>query len=118
MCKCRKIILGLCFFAALCWAVSVSASDVPPWREADDLPFPDEVKSGVVERPETAIMAAPSVSASRRGTAMQGAKLPLFGAKRGAGCAARWLNVGPEAWICQDALMLDPSAPIAAGEGA
>jgi hypothetical protein len=66
----------------------------------------------VVVRPETAILAEPSVGAARRGTALAGVKLPVFGAKRGPGCAARWINVGPDAWICQDGLALEGAAPI------
>jgi len=90
----------------------VRGSDLPPWRDVDDLPMPEGAKSAVVLRAEEAIVAEPSVSGARRGTALVGVKLPVFGAKRGPGCAARWINVGPEAWICQDALTLDASAPV------
>ncbi len=88
------------------------ASDVPPWRDADDLPLPDGVRSGTVLRPEEAIVAEPSATAARRGTALVGARLPVFAAKRGPGCAGRWIGVGPEAWICQDALSFEGGAPI------
>src|SRR5437773_4649382 len=91
-------------------AVSVHyawGSDLPPWRDADDLPLADGVRSATVLRPETSIMAEPSVGGARRGTAEVGVKLPVFGAKRGVACAARWINVGPEAWICQDGLTLE-----------
>jgi hypothetical protein len=47
-----------------------------------------------------------------------GAGLPWFGAKRGSGCAARWITVGPLAWICQDVLTFDPRPPLAAGPAA
>jgi hypothetical protein len=93
-------------------ATKTNASDGPPWRDVDDLPLPEGVRSAVVVRGETAILAEPSVAATRRGTALAGAKLPVFGAKRGPGCAARWINVGPEAWICQDGLAFDGAAPI------
>jgi lipoprotein-anchoring transpeptidase ErfK/SrfK len=88
------------------------ASDLPPWRDADDLPLPDGVRSAVVLRPEEAIVQEPSITAARRGTALVGARLPVFGAKRGPGCAARWIGVGPDAWVCQDAVTLEGSAPI------
>jgi hypothetical protein len=88
------------------------ASDVPPWRDVEDLPLAEGVRSAVVLRPETSILAEPSVAGARRGTALAGAKLPVFGAKRGPGCAARWINVGPEAWMCQDGLAFDADAPI------
>lgn len=45
-----------------------------------------------------------------------GARLPVFGAKRGPGCKGRWLNVGPLAWICQDAVTLSHEPPLDAGD--
>jgi lipoprotein-anchoring transpeptidase ErfK/SrfK len=76
------------------------------------MPLPDGVRSAVVQRVEEAILVEPSVTASRRGTALAGARLPVFGAKRGPGCAARWISVGPEAWICQDGLAFESGAPM------
>jgi hypothetical protein len=95
-------------------SANVFGSDLPPWRDLDDLPLPEGVLSAVVQRVEQSIVVEPTAGGPRRGTALPGAKLPVFGAKRGSGCAARWINVGPEAWICQDALTLDASAPIEA----
>ncbi len=105
-----------CFAVVLAASLGleVRASDLPPWRDDNDLPLADGVRSAVVDRPELPIVAEPSVSGARRGTAVAGAMLPVFGAKRGPGCAARWINVGPQAWICQDALTFDASPPIAA----
>jgi len=103
------------FFASLFAAspaFDVRASDVPPWRDDEDLPLAQGVRSAVVDRPEQPIVAEPSVTGARRGTAVAGAMLPVFGAKRGPGCAARWINVGPEAWVCQDALTFDGGQPI------
>src|SRR4051812_28350937 len=79
------------------------------------MPLPQAGGSVVVQRGEQAVLADPSAMASRRGTAKLGARLPWFGAKRGSGCAARWINVGPLAWICQDALAFDPGPPLSAG---
>jgi hypothetical protein len=70
------------------------------------------VRSIVVQKSEQPIMSEPRGNAPRRGTAQTGVRLPWFGAKRGQGCAARWIGVGPEAWICQDALAFDPGSPI------
>jgi len=91
---------------------SVSASDLPPWRDVDDMPLPDPAGSVVIQRGEQSILAEPTATSTRRGTAKTGAGLPWFGAKRGSGCAARWINVGPLAWICQDALAFDPRPPL------
>jgi lipoprotein-anchoring transpeptidase ErfK/SrfK len=88
------------------------ASDLPPWRDADDLPLPEGMRSVIVQKSEQAIMSEPRGGGARRGTAQVGVKLPWFGAKRGQGCAARWIGVGPDAWICQDALTFDVGAPV------
>jgi L,D-transpeptidase-like protein len=101
--------------AVALWSASLSGSDLPPWRDAGDLPLSDPSGSVVVQRGEQSILAEPSATATRRGTARIGAGLPWFGAKRGSGCAARWINVGPLAWICQDVLAFDPRPPLAAG---
>jgi lipoprotein-anchoring transpeptidase ErfK/SrfK len=87
-------------------------SGSPPWRDADDLPIPDGARTVMIPRPEQPISMHPRGDSARRGTAVAGAELPLFGAKRGAGCAARWLNVGPMAWICQDAITLGAGDPL------
>jgi hypothetical protein len=97
--------------------LSLAGSDLPPWRDADDLPLSNATGSVVVQRGEQSIIADPSLAGARRGTAKMGAGLPWFGAKRGSGCAARWINVGPLAWICQDVLAFDPRPPLEAGRG-
>jgi hypothetical protein len=108
--------LGRALVVAL-WLAPIAAqgSDLPPWRDANDLPLPEGAASVLAARDEIAILSAPSATAERRGTAIAGVRLPLFGAKRGPGCAGRWLAVGPWAWICQDAVELSVASPIAAG---
>jgi lipoprotein-anchoring transpeptidase ErfK/SrfK len=91
-----------------------TSSALPPWREIDDLPLPMDAASVVVDRDEQPIWSEPSLTSARRGAAMLGVRLPFFAAKRADGCTARWLSVGPEAWICQDALHFDAAAPITA----
>jgi hypothetical protein len=94
---------------------SLAGSDLPPWRDVGDMPLPDASGSVVVQRGEQSIFAEPAGMTTRRGTAKMGAALPWFAAKRGSGCAARWINVGPLAWICQDVLAFDPGPALAAG---
>lgn len=94
------------------------AGDLPPWRDAEDLPIPDGARSIVVLKDDQQILAEPLATGARRGAARAHARLPIFGAKRGAGCAARWFNVGPFAWVCQDGLEVSASAPLGfAGNG-
>jgi hypothetical protein len=99
-------------FITLASAAVAAASDLPPWRDSDDLPLPEGMRSVIVQKNEQAIISEARGTASRRGTALAGVRLPWFGAKRGPGCAARWIGVGPEAWICQDALAFDAGTPI------
>jgi hypothetical protein len=99
------------------WPLSLAGSDLPPWRDADDLPLPGASGSVVVQRGDQSVVAEPTAMTARRGTARMGARLPWYGAKRGSGCAARWINVGPLAWMCQDVLAFDPSPPLEPGRG-
>jgi lipoprotein-anchoring transpeptidase ErfK/SrfK len=102
----------------VCLALANSAeggTDLPPWRDADDLPMPNGARAVAILHPDQPILMHPLGSVGRRGAAVAGERLPLFGAKRGPGCTARWLNVGPMAWICQDAVALvsaDPADPL------
>jgi lipoprotein-anchoring transpeptidase ErfK/SrfK len=96
------------------WPLALAASDFPPWRDVGDMPLVDPA-SVVILRGDQAVLDTPSATAARRGTAKVGARLPWFGAKRGSGCAARWINVGPLAWICQDALAFEATPPLVAG---
>lgn len=56
----------------------------------------------VVTRPEEPLRTEPRAGAAKRGAALKGAVLPLFGARRGDGCSGRWLLVGPMAWLCEE----------------
>src|SRR5690606_27091587 len=79
-----------------------------------DLPLPGWARSVAPTRPESAIYAEPGKNDMRRGSAQAGARLPIFGTRRAAGCGGRWLAVGPFAWMCSDVGELaadDPSAP-------
>ena len=109
-------LVGVAAAVAL-WSLSLAGSDLPPWRDVDDMPLAADASGSVlVQRGEQSILAEPSATATRRGTARMGAGLPWFGAKRASGCAARWINVGPLAWICQDVLAFDPRPPLGFGQ--
>ncbi len=115
---------GVGTLALLCTALGVQLaaptpvaranSDLPPWTDADDLPFPTWVRSVSPKRVEVPIYAAPGAVNDRRGTPMLEAKLPIFAASRAGGCTGRWYMVGPMAWACSDQLNLladPPSSP-------
>ena len=94
---------------------------LPPWTDADDVPLPTWARTVAPKRAETIVVASPGKSDARRGTTLPGVRLPLYAAKRAAGCSGRWLLVGPMAWICGDAADVtadEPYAPqIRQGEG-
>ena len=83
-------------------------SSIPPWTDADDVPMPSSVRSVAPRAADVAIYAAPGKLDARRGSAILGARLPIFGAKRSSGCRGRWLLVGPLAWVCSDVAELSP----------
>jgi len=86
----------------------------PPWVDLGDVPVPAWARSVEPNRADAAFYVEPGKLDGRRGSAQLGARLPLFGTKRGAGCQGRWLEVGPFAWICSDVAdysAQDPSSP-------
>lgn len=98
-------------------ATSAHADEsLPPWVDADDIPLPEAVRSIAPRKAEIPIFSAPDKIDSRRGSAVMGARLPIYGAKRGTHCTGRWLLVGPLAWTCSDAVDLSSDAPRAGSE--
>ena len=87
---------------------------LPPWVDVGDVPVPGWARSVTPNRTDAAFYTEPGKLDGRRGSAQLGARLPLFGTKRGGGCQGRWLEVGPFAWICSDVADYsgeDPSSP-------
>src|SRR5882757_5147691 len=72
--------VGVAALVVIWPAADLLGSDLPPWRDLEDLPLPDGLLSSVVERAEQSIMTEPTTIAARRGTALLGARLPVFGA--------------------------------------
>ena len=88
---------------------------MPPWTDLDDVPLPTWATSVAPKKGDMIVFDGPSRIAARRGVTQAGARLRLFGAKRGAGCQGKWLLVGPVAWVCSDAADLSGDEPSAAG---
>ncbi|RYG70407.1 hypothetical protein EON77_13955, partial [bacterium] len=84
---------------------------VPPYADADDIPLPAWARSLASRKPELSVFASPTATASRRGTAFGGTRLPFYGAVRGAGCTGRWMSIGPLAWVCSDAVDMRAEEP-------
>ena len=82
-----------------------SASGAPSiWILPNDVPLPDWAQSVEIEREGEPLAISPG--GSRRGLIAEGVRLPLLGAVRGPGCIARWLLVGPLAYVCADKVKL------------
>ena len=106
--------MALCGALALCGSLarpSASAAEPKPWVAPGEMPIPSWVRSAEVTREDEPLYQEPSGAAARRGAAALGARLPVFGARRGAGCRTRFLLVGPLAWLCEDGAELVAALP-------
>ncbi|HEX4512138.1 MAG TPA: L,D-transpeptidase, partial [Polyangiaceae bacterium] len=88
-----------------------AAGLMPPWGDPTDVPLPAWAHSVAPKKPETEVFAAPGRLDLKRATTLAGARLPLYGSQRGAGCSGRWLHVGLSSWVCSDAADLAPEPP-------
>jgi hypothetical protein len=87
--------------------------DLRFWGDGVRAPGAD-VLSVEVLRDEEPIYLEPTNASAKRGTALMGARLPLFGAATGAGCRGRWWLVGADAYLCEEGgepSRLAPSEP-------
>lgn len=100
----------------VCAAVGSAAAQswLPPWTSSD---FPRWPKSVHVQLGDQPVLRAPRADAARRGSVSREAKLPLYAAVRGPGCRGHWLQVGPESWLCADAVALSGEAALPPGPG-
>jgi hypothetical protein len=104
---------------------ATSAAAQSPWTAPSTPPLASQLRSVEILRADEPLYQRPEAQAPRRGTAALGALLPLFEATQGSGCNARWLSVGPMAWVCEsvvrlserDALALPPQQPIPLPDG-
>ena len=85
---------------------------VPPWVDEGAASLPSWARS-VIPKPgergrpgDMVLFAGPGHGSGKRGVTAPGTTLPLYGARSGAGCAGRWLLVGPIAWTCSDETVL------------
>jgi hypothetical protein len=91
--------------AALCAAASSTAAPAA-WAEPE---LPASVE--VVRRDEP-LYAEPVATATRRGAALRGARLPVFGTRAGPGCPSGYYLVGPLAWICAEGVVPSRAPPV------
>lgn len=94
----------------LLWASTLRAQ-YEPWSAPGELALGKAVQSVQVAHQDEALYQGPSTADARRGSAALGARLPVFGARRGPGCRGRFLLVGALAWLCEDGAELSAEAP-------
>ncbi|HSO37754.1 MAG TPA: hypothetical protein VLT33_34745, partial [Labilithrix sp.] len=70
-------------------APTVAEDSLPPWADLGDVPAPAWARSVAPSKSDAAFYAEPGNLTARRGSAQLGARLPLFGTKRGSGCQGR-----------------------------
>jgi lipoprotein-anchoring transpeptidase ErfK/SrfK len=105
--------------ALLIWLAAAPVTAQPkPWVAPGDVPLPSWALSVEVLERDEPLYARPLPRAPRRGSAARNARLPLYGALRGHGCAGRWLLVGPVAWVCEDRVRLSRHSPLPAAAAA
>ncbi len=109
-----RIARGALLAAILLAAGSADADHGPPWIEGG-VDLPPGVQSARVLLADQPLLAAPWGAAARRGSAARDVHLPVFAARRGAGCRGAWLAVGPLAWVCEDAVEASSVPAIEAG---
>ncbi|MEZ4220748.1 MAG: L,D-transpeptidase [Polyangiaceae bacterium] len=107
------------FVLALLFASATATAGTLPWVDPDDVPLPSGVRSVQIARRDEPMWLRPAPGMPRRGSAADGAHLPIYGAVRGPGCRGRWLSVGPLAWVCEDVVRLSmkPALPAVTNPG-
>ncbi len=108
----RGLVLGL--LAATAAATAWADGSTPPWSPAGEIPLPTWARSLVAKGSEQPILLAPRGDSERRGTAIGGMPLPIYGAARGPGCGGRFYQVGTSGWLCSDLVELSTSDPLPA----
>jgi L,D-transpeptidase catalytic domain len=98
--------------ALLLSSLALADGGMPPWADAGDLPVPSWALSVSALKEDQPLESLPVAGSPRRGSVLAGGRLPVYGAKRGAGCEGRWILVGPYAWLCSDAAELSAEAPL------
>jgi lipoprotein-anchoring transpeptidase ErfK/SrfK len=100
--------------ALLCAGGAAADSYASPWADSG-VELGAGTQSARVLLADQPVVSGPWVTAARRGSAARDVHLPIFAAKRGPGCNGAWLEVGPLAWVCEDAVDVSTVMPIEPG---
>jgi hypothetical protein len=108
----RRALAGAGLALGVLGVAPATADLGPPWGDATLAPGVVSARILLADQP---LLGGPWGSAPRRGSAARDVHLPIFAAKRGTGCKGAWLEVGPAAWVCEDAVETSSATPIEAG---
>ena len=98
-------IAALISISSAIWFVQ-GARALPWWLTR--YPLPETARSVVFVVEDAPIFASPAASI-RRGSTRKGAQSSVYGAtSSNSKCSKRWFYIGPQAWICEDAVSFDP----------
>jgi lipoprotein-anchoring transpeptidase ErfK/SrfK len=103
---------ALALVAAATSGAALAASLAPPWVEPGAELLPSWVQSARILNGDQPLRITPAKEAQRRGSGQRDALLPVYAAKAGPGCKARWLQIGPFAWVCGEFVELSGKPPI------
>jgi hypothetical protein len=103
----RALSFGSCLAAAAApWIAPAARANSLPFVDQDAAPLQARIASAEIIEKDEPLFTRPGPKAPRRGSAAQGAHLPIFSVTRASGCRGRWLMVGPIAWVCEDRVRL------------
>jgi hypothetical protein len=90
--------------------VSLERRFSPPWHVGPMVPLPRGVQSLEVSDHDTPVWLEPR--GKRRGSLLRGTRLAIYGSRQASGeCKRRWYLIGPQAWVCGDAVEASREVP-------
>jgi hypothetical protein len=84
---------------------------LPPWFDPFGIPVSETVRSILPRKGDVYIHDSPVLGSPRRGLSLPFVNLPIYSAIAGSGCRARWIEVGPYAWVCAEQLEFSQADP-------
>ncbi len=102
--------------AATCALRAHGDESMPPWSDPGGIPVGADARSISPRKGDVYIHESPVLGAPRRGLSLPFVNLPIYAAINGTGCASRWIEIGPYAWVCGQNVDWSQSEATTAGE--
>ncbi len=84
---------------------------LPPWFDALGIPVGETARSILPRKGDVYIHDSPALGSPRRGLSLPFVNLPIYSAIDGSGCRARWIEIGPYAWVCGEQMEFSQADP-------